>query len=89
MLLLQRNQVWRGLLTGGVWKRKVDTLYKQHQLCHNWYSIAPTHLVSILTEWASYKHIYKAPFDQKDTKRYEETERQKKKDKSQKEREIN
>ena len=33
----------------------------------------------------TYKDIYKAPFDQKDTKHYEETERQKKKDKSQKE----
>ena len=32
MLMLQRNQAWRGLQTGGVWKWKVDILYKQHQL---------------------------------------------------------
>ena len=25
MLMLQRDQAWRGLQTGGVWKRKVDT----------------------------------------------------------------
>ena len=28
--MLQCDQAWRGLQTGGVWKRKVDTLYKQH-----------------------------------------------------------
>ena len=47
MLMLQRNQAWRGLQTGGVWKRKVDTLYKQ--LCPKWNAIAQpaqTHLVS-------------------------------------------
>ena len=44
--MLQCNQVWRGLHTSGMWKRKVDTLYKQHQLCINWYSIALTHLLN-------------------------------------------
>ena len=35
--MLQRDQAWRGLQTGGVWKRKADALYKQHQhiIFHN------------------------------------------------------
>ena len=27
MLMLRRNQAWRVLQTGSVWKEKVDTLY--------------------------------------------------------------
>ena len=51
MLMFQLNQAWRGLQTGGVWKRKVDTLYKQHQLSPNYYATAQTHHISKLTEW--------------------------------------
>ena len=52
MLMLQPNQAWRDLQTGSVWKRKVDTLCKQHQMSPNQYGIDEKYLLSLNTEWA-------------------------------------
>ena len=54
MLMLQPNQARRDLQTGSVWKKKVDTLYKQHQMSPNQYGIDEKYLLSLNTEWASY-----------------------------------
>ena len=52
MLMLQRNQAWIDLQTGSMWKRKVDTLYKQHQISPN-NGTDEKYLLSLKTEWPS------------------------------------